>query len=253
MPHLLIGLHALALAMTGAQSEPEDDWLYAANPAQRLSEASISYETGLTLSAQCNADALVIGIIGLPEGASSIRRFERHGSDGATTSTYWRPTADGNGITNHTPFLARSLREGGRFDLSGERDDAAPVRIAIDLPGQSRNLDRVLTDCGVPLVDPFGDTQDIGDLLVRAPRLEIPESAARRHGYIQISVMCLIAQERLTSCYSPWQQPGDRAAGDALARSANGQRIQTRDPVAAEGRSLELIITGNRIRRSPSR
>ena len=250
MSYLAASLIA-ALATGGEFSrEPQavNDWDYAEDAGQKLAVASVTYSGGVSLIVQCLDGELKVGIDGLPTSASSTVRLERHRADGRIEDTYWRP-AGATLITSDSWRYGRWFRAGGPLSLTGDPEGAPPVRLEVTLPSRSDNVDRVLTACGGPLESPFDEALDVGGLLTEGPRIEMPPSALRRHDLITVYVDCYIANGRLASCRSDRQRPVDARAGAAVAREANGTRIGLSDVAAAEGRAVEVVITGNRIRR----
>ena len=242
----LAGLQiVLALSATeGHQDRPTlQDWAYVTEPSQALTAASISSPTGLTLSARCQSGEFVLQISGLPGVATEFARVERRYEDGRLEQTYWRHTGAERGeIILESPRMARSFRPGGRLTLNVALQDKEPAQLSFELPDRSENIDRVLTDCGLPLSDPFDGALNAGDLLEAVPRVSPPAWLWSRQGSIRISVECLIVAGRLSACRSPQQQPSDPRAGAAAARAANGVRVRLRDPAAAEGRYVEMVL-----------
>ena len=252
MSYVTAGLALLVALAPGegpAQDvQPLNDWDYAEDSGRSLAIASVQYSNDVSLTVQCLAGELALGIGGLPGAASFPRRLERQRADGRVEDTYWR-VSGGTLTTTDSARYARSFRAGGELVLNADPEAGPPVRIRLDLPSQSDNLDRVLTACGTPLESPFDAALDVGELMTRGPSIEMPPSAMDRHNLIRVQVECLISGGRLTSCRSERQTPADPRAGAATARGANGERVGLRDVEAAEGRRVEIIVTGNRIRR----
>jgi hypothetical protein len=240
---------ALAVFGGSGQDAPAvNDWDYAEDVGQNLAIASVEYAGGVSLIVQCLDGDFKVGIGGLPVSASSPVRLERRRADGRVEDTYWRP-AGGTLITSDSWRYGRWFRAGGPLSLTGDPEGAPPVRLELTLPSRSDNVDRVLTACGGPLESPFDEALDVGGLLTEGPRIEMPSSALQRHDLISVYVDCYIANGRLASCRSDRQRPVDARAGAAVAREANGTRIGLSDVAAAEGRTVEVVITGTRIRR----
>jgi len=251
MSYLAAWYLSAALAAGGVLAQDAaavNDWDYAEDAGQKLAVASVAYSGGVSLIVQCLDGEFTVGISGLPTFTTSIVRLERRRGDGRVEDTYWRPSGEAL-ITSPSWRYGRSLRAGGELDLKGDPEGAPPVRLALRLPSQSNNLDRVLTACGSPLTSPFDDALEVGDLMTEGPRIEMPPSALRRHNLISVYIDCLIADGRLTACRSERQRPVDARAGAAVAREADGTRVGLSDVEAANGRTVEVVITGNRIRR----
>lgn len=232
----------------GQPSQSSDDWDLAADPARNLTIASVDYASGVSLSVQCFDGGLSVGLVGLPAFAATVRQLERRFDDGRHETWYFEP-ATGNGLVAHNIRYARAFRAEGGLVLTAAPDGAPPVQIRLDLPAQSTHLDQVLSACGKALTSRFDTALDVGTLLLAAPGIEVPPSALDRHDLIQIVLDCLIVDSRLASCESESQTPQDTAAGDATARATNGKRVRVSDPAAAEGRWVQIVVTGNRIRR----
>lgn len=244
MSYLFAGLEA-ALALTGAaQTRPAvDDWDIQQDRPRELTVASVSYSSGTTLSVQCLAGDLLVAVTGLPPAAAGVRRYDRRVAGGQVEQTDWRPAASGAGITSSSARLARSFRRGGRLELVGSVQGGAPVEIALDLPTQSSNLDRVLTACGQPVSDPFDGALGIGDLLIEQPRVRIPEPAFRSYDAGQVTMECRIANARLRDCRVTRITPANPRLEAEAVRSANGTRVRLRDHEAAEGRVVEFTVS----------
>lgn len=244
MSYLLAGLGAaLVLSGAGAQTRPAtDDWAFATDRTRELSIASVSYSSGVTLSVQCLAGDLMVAITGLPANAAAIRRYDRRVEDGRTEQTVWAG-ASGNGISNGSARLARTFRRGGRLQLNASPAGQAPVEIALDLPAQSTNIDRVLTACGLPLADAFDGALNVGDLLIRQPTVSLRQSSFRSYEVAVVSLECLVAGGRLASCRAVKAEPPSAEVAAAAVNAANGRRLALRDAAAAEGRVVELVVS----------
>tara|TARA_R110000787_G_scaffold69653_1_gene154940 strand:- start:15 stop:776 length:762 start_codon:yes stop_codon:yes gene_type:complete len=242
-------LSALVVAAFGNPTAPAQttgDWDFFADPARNLTVASVDYSSGVSLTVHCLSGALTAGIRGLSDVAPSSLLFDRQRNSGSVEVSLWRPTPAGDGLINTSARDARSFRQGGTLALAANPQSDSPLRIQLDLPSQSANLDRVLGACGLALVNPIDDAPDASDVVVQVPRLEIPDPVARRYDGIQVELDCLIANARLTACQSERQLPADPAAGALTARAANGTRVRVTDAAAAEGRRLTVVVTGAR-------
>jgi len=243
-------LSALVIAGSGTPSAPgqaTDDWDFRADPARNVAAAFVDYSSGVSLTVDCERPA-DHRYPGLSDVAPSSLLFDRQRNGGEVEVSLWRATPAGDGLINTSARDARSFREGGRLALVANPQPDPPVRIELDLPSESANLDRVLTACGLALVNPIDDAPSAADLLVQVPALEIPETVSRRHDQIQIEIDCLIANGRLSACQSERQVPADPAAGAITARAANGTRVRVTDATAAEGRRVTVVVTGARRR-----
>lgn len=249
MSALSFAIQALLLVSGQAVDQPTDDWDFAVDPTRKLTVASVAYAEGSTLFAACLNDTLTVGVRGLPTPSVSTRWFERRFNDGRTETSFWEASDTGTGlISGASARVARSLRTGGRLVLNSAPDGEVPIHLALDLPTQSANLDRVLTACGRPLESPHDRAPPLGKLLEQTPA--IPPPAAVRHSSFRVEVDCIVADGRLSACLSEHQHPADKALGAAVAREANGVRVKVNDPIAAEGGWVQILVTGERRHRS---
>ncbi|HUH23528.1 MAG TPA: hypothetical protein VLZ51_05655 [Brevundimonas sp.] len=245
MSALTLAIQALLLVSGQAVDQPTDDWDFAVDPARQLTVASVAYAEGSTLFAACLNDTLTVGVRGLPTPSVATRWFERHFDDGRMESSYWEASGTGTGLISDAPArVARSLRSGGQLVLISAPDGEVPIHLALDLPTQSANLDRVLTACGRPLESPHDRAPPLGKLLEQTPAISPPPSA--RYSSFQVEIDCIVADGRLSACLSEHQRPADKGLGAAVAREANGVRVKVSDPIAAEGGWVQILVTGER-------
>lgn len=238
---------AAALTLGGAQDVGDDDWDYFAQPERQLSRAYVEYSGGQVISVQCQAGTLVTAIGGLPESAAAVRQFTRHRRDGREEAVHWRKM-DGQNILLSTSAArdARSLRGGGMFRMTGNGANRQPVEVSFELPSQSVNLDRVLTDCGYATSVPSDQALSVGMLMARPPIVQVPDWVQRRHDLITVEMDCIIAGSRLSQCRAERVTPVDNDVAEAVANRANGVEVTTRDPAAAEGRAVLFKVEARR-------
>lgn len=239
---LTFAIRALLLVSGQSVDQPTDDWDFAADPARKLTVATVAYAEGPTLFAACRNDTLTVGLKGLPTPSVATRWFERRFDDGRTESAFWEASDTGTDlISGASARVARSFRNGGRLVLNSAPDGEVPIHIAFDLPPQSANLDRVLAACGRPRESPLDRAPPLGKLLEQTPA--IPPTASARYSSYQVELDCIVADGRLSACRSEHQRPDDRALGVAVARDANGVRVKVSDPIAAEGGWVQIVVT----------
>lgn len=248
MSVLIATLRALVLVGSVVAGQTSDDWDYETAPGRAM--ASTAYAEGVMLFVACSNGAFIVGVRGLPASAQQAGTFIRTRADGRTESSYWDTSKAGGVLVSSNPGrIARSFRSGGRLILnSAPEDEGAPVHIALDLPSQSANLDRVMTECGRALESPLDDALVLtGDNLQAIPWIMPPPEGGRARYRIELE--CLVTNQRLASCRIENQAPANVALGAAYLRQANGRRIRVRDAAAAEGRSLHMLIEGGSGRR----
>lgn len=236
--------------LAAAQAEQSDDWDVVADPGGGRVIATAQYSSGVGLQVECVDGQLVVGVTGLPRTREDSVIYRRTRADGQVETSAWSVASDGSTrISPSSARYARLLRRGGVFALSSADGSRSAPGIRLDLPSQARGLDQVLTACGAELVESGDDIQDVTELFLEWPMVEPPSSIFRQHENFQISLVCAIANSRLSACRSDSQAPNDERAGDLVARKANGTRLRTADPQAAEGRTFEFVVTGTVMRR----
>lgn len=236
-------------AAAQANAQTSDDWDVSTDAGRRLTVASVEYESGALLRVQCQAGQLDVAISGLPASPADSRPYARSLPDGRLIQSYWTGApATGTLLSGEPVRDARSFKAGGALKLASGADAHPPLSIDLDLPSQSNGIDQVLTACGRPLVDPRDMLIAVNDLMLEAPSLEISDKAAR-YSDIRIEISCVVAAGRLAECQSDHETPTAPEAGEDTARLANGHRLRLRDPAAAEGQLLDVVLTGKRIRR----
>ncbi|MFC5371702.1 hypothetical protein ACFPIF_04015 [Brevundimonas faecalis] len=244
---LMFAIRTLLLVSGQSADQTIDDWDLAVDSARQLTVATVAYAEGSTLFAACLNDTLTVGLKGLPTSSVASRRFERRFDDGHTESTFWEASDKGTGLISATPArVARSFRNGSRLVLSSAPDGEVPIHLAFDVPTQSANLDRVLAACGRPLENPLDSAPPLDMLLQQTPA--IPPAASARYSSYQVELDCIVADGRLSACLSEHQRPADPALGVAVAREANGVRVKVSDPTAAEGRWVQILVSGSQNR-----
>lgn len=227
-----------------------DGWDIFVDAANDTVSASVDYASGATIVVQCQAGVLITGIAGTPLSNAASRRALLTRGDAFSPHTEWDLSAESGAAVSQDPRIARFLRLGGPVTLESMEGDPSPFRTAFALPASGAAVDQVLNACDAPLTRDRDRLLDAAGLVLAPPEVEMPEAAMREDGGAQtVYVSCLIRNSRLTGCLSERQQPLNRRAGTATARSADGTRIQVSDPAAAEGRRFEFALTGARMGR----
>lgn len=256
MPKLsvILGLLALSGSATGAAGQDTDDWDILADPERDLIVAGVQYAGGVSINVQCHAGWLNLIINGIPTSSEPFRVFSLTREDGLSRKVHFTPAPDGVHWKSEDARAVRFLKTSGKVSITSVAGDTNPVRLEVDLPTQSANLDRVLTGCGYPLTDPRDQIPDATAFLLAPPRPDMPASAMdsfpRHASAVRVEISCIISQRRLSACQSDHETPSAPDVGTATARRANGTRVSLSDAAAAEGTNLDVVVTGSRVRRS---
>jgi len=246
MKRLLTAALCAVLCAGPAMAMPQDDdWELAEDPAQQLTMASVRYEGGQAIIAQCQRGRLVVLITGLPQGEEFLRLAATR-SDGRAAAQIWVPVAVAGTYRSATPGReARFMRGGGAYVVRSAAGAPVAVSGTFDLPAQSANLDRVLTACGWALED---DRDLLGDADVTlsgarrqrgGPPYRIPSVPERE-------VSCLVREMRLHDCRADHPPSQDTPNTKSLVRAVEGERIyvaRDTDPATAEGRVFRVIAS----------
>jgi hypothetical protein len=160
-----LSMLAPASAVTNAPARQDDDWEFAADPAQGLSIASVRYDDGKAVAVQCAPAGLRVVVVGLPATTERERVLAATRADGRSDTQTWFAEPGATAFTASVNGRdARFLRGGGLFDLRSPAGSAAPIHAAFDLPTQNANLDRVLTACGYAASDERDALPHVEDL-----------------------------------------------------------------------------------------
>jgi len=233
----------------GVQTPASDDWDLTTHSAGPLTLASVDYAAGRSVRVQCLSGGLDVAVTGLTVPGPEEIELERRRGDGSVETTRWTRSPDGSLVSESAARFARSLRAPGRLVLRAPGGGAGTSGLDLPLPGESANLDRVLSDCGLSLVSALDGAVDVEPLIERFPNVPIPERALDQQDAIRVEVDCLVVNSRLAGCVSERQTPADPVAGQATAREAEGKRVRVREGADAEGGRVRIVVNGVRIRR----
>ena len=263
----------LAVVLAGAICSPalaqeEDDWEFGEDAARQLTVATVRYDAGKALVAQCEKGELKVVIVGLPAATTGSRHLNASRADGRRDSQGWFAPVGQTAFTSTTPGRdARFLRSGGMFELRSAEDEAGtPMRAGFDLPTQNANLDRVLTACGYAVTDDR-------DLLQRASELKTewqvehendrprrpsgsrsvsqPDSRSRQgpppapQAPRPSDASCIVRAGAYADCrieHAAVSAPSRNA--ESMMRRLNGTRLEAVSAAANEGRVYYLGIAG---------
>lgn len=225
-----------------AQQSADDDWDFMENRDQDQVMAFVTFDTGLGLATRCTKGVFEALIAGLPPRPAQNRQVLKMGfGDADLYETRFSSASDARAVISELPApFARKLRQGGRFRLEvpGGGEDGRTLRYDVQLPSSSASIDRTLTACDRPLVDPrdaeLDDLPESGlprDLVWRwVPEPEFPSRSVYEQGFAVIS--CLTAPNgRVRDCVVESEYPTDGGFGEAAIRGARGGRLRNRlDP-----------------------
>ena len=235
----------VAFAPVRAQ-QVADGWDLAVDAPNESVSASIEYASGVAVVVQCRSGGLVTAISHTPLSNSNSRRAVLTRGDPFSPNVEWETAAGGTAISRD-PSVVRFLRRGGPVILQSTDDDPAPFSASLELPASGAAVDQVLTACGSPLNRDHDAAPSATGLLLAAPAVEMPSAAMLQNGTPQtVYLSCLIRSSRLADCLSEYERPRNPRAGAAAARSADGTRVRVRDPAIAEGKRIEIVVTGAR-------
>lgn len=238
-----------------ALAQSDDDWDLATDSSQQLTIASVEYADGISVITQCRAGDLQTAILSLPPAAPGTGWYDLRLATGQEARTNWTRQADGTTLlANANARLVRYMKGGGRLTISSDARTNPPFRLQLDLPPGSNGLDAVLHACGYPATDERDLLLSVDELLTGFPRPIVPDRVIERRAAptFQVSISCIVSGGRYSACRSEHQLPSHPEDGQIVANEVNGVRVQATDMAAAEGRVLDLVVTGSRIRRPRS-
>lgn len=238
-------LVSLALAVTPARAGSDDDWELALDPSQELTMAAVRYEGGQAIVAQCQRGRLVVIITGLPP-QEDLLRLAATRADGRSTTQIWAPVAGPGAYRSASPAReARFMRGGGAYSVRYVAEAGAPALATFDLPAQSANLDRVLTDCGWALEDDR-DLLDDADVTLDPPSARSERPTYRLPSVPEREVSCVVREMRFQDCRAD-HPPSQRTSNTrSLIRAVQGERAYVplgTDPQSAEGKVFRIIAS----------
>ena len=245
-----------------ATAQSDDDWDVATVPVQQLTVASVEYANGVSVIAQCRSGNLQAAILGLPQATPGRAWYDFRLSTGLTTRKSLERQEDGSTLLSKgDDRLVRFLKGAGRLSLSSDAEATAPFHLQVDLPASSQGLDAVLSACGYPSVNDRDALPSVEELLTDLPRPTMPDRVVERRARagagpngrggqtFQVTISCVVADGRFMACRSEHEIPANPADGQITAAVLEGTQAQVSDVAAAEGRVLDLVLTGSRIRR----
>lgn len=228
-----------ALAQDAASAPEVDDWEFGENAASKITAAMVEFSGGQVIVVQCKAGDLSVSLVGVPQTALGARTLEIRRGDGRSDTGQWYAQAAGAALrsTAAAGRDARLLRGGGAMIVRSVAGDEHPVRMELELPAQSANLDRVLTACGRHLADlrdaiPRLDETYLGNDWLRG--LNIGSS---RQGDSSADISCVVGPElKPVDCRVEEELPVGGSLGQRLGRAVERRTLKVADPAQAIGR-----------------
>ncbi len=236
-----------ALVCGAGQAAPvhDDDWELVEDPAQELTLAAVRYDGGQSIIAQCQRGRLMLFLAGLPEGEEMLLLTATR-ADGRAGAQRWTPVVGPGTYRSVTPGReARFLRGGGSYVVRSAIGAATTVNATFDLPGQSANLDRVLTACGWALEDDRDALEEAVVFLDRpSPRRAPPPF--RVPSVPEREVSCVVREMRFRDCRADHPPSARTPNTRSLIRAVQGKVAHGpigADPAAAEGKVFRVIAS----------
>lgn len=249
-------LAIIALAFTAparAQETATQDWALVEAPERNAVIAITSFDNGITLAGRCVNGAFDVTVAGLPPVRGLSRVVRVSVGEEALTQETWTVGEDPTIAFSRLPApFARRLAVGGQFQISvpgtgGQRG----TRYVMDLPPSPETLERTLSACGRPLIDPRDANLDRDapdglsaglDWALR-PRIESPDSVQGRYvTHASVTVSCLVAGTgALTDCVIESEHPGGYGHGREVVRALRSGRVRSLTPDITLGGQLVIF------------
>lgn len=248
----------LALACLGstnpAFAQTDDDWDLSTAPDQQTTVATVDYSSGVSIVVLCRAGTLRTAILRLPPASPGSAWYDLRLGTGQTMRKLWERRSDGTTVVaDSDDRLVRFLKAGGPLSIRSDTEADAPFRMEVDLPTSSTGLDAVLGACGYPTTNDRDGAPRLDDLLIETPVVIMPDRVLERRvsrtSTFQVSISCLVSNGRYTACRSEHEVPAYPADGQMVAAELEGVPVRASDMAAAEGRLLDMVVTGSRRRR----
>ncbi|RZJ95648.1 MAG: hypothetical protein EON88_10315 [Brevundimonas sp.] len=265
----LLRLTAAFVALTTAtpalaqdNASQGEDWTLTAVPERKALMATIDFTSGLAIAARCVDGVYDVLITGLPEAARRSTSRElgiQAGDQDEPYTSVWTVGTQRNTAFSRIPaVVARDLAKGGKLQVIVPATNNGPrTRYVMELDVSSTAIERTLTACGRPMVDPRearadeidGNGQDGLPNTVQwqaMPRPVFPNPVGGRmplEGYVMLS--CVVnASGQLSECQNESEQPAGYDLWKAVERSLPRARLQLSDEASTAG----LTLAGRMVR-----
>lgn len=252
---MLKSVLALTFVLPVLAQDAAPDWDFGRDDRRRLVAASITYDSGIGITARCMRGTFELLLTGLPKapGGQPFRTLEVAFRDETFRNTSWNVSMDRTGAFSDLPApFARRLREGGRLQIRIPRAEDQPARrYVLDLPESPTAIEATLNACDRPLQNPHDQEQDgvVSESLAayklrweRQPRPEFPTPAGVEWATVAVSCVLLDEEGRVGDCIIESEHPAGYGFGNAAVHSVRRARI-----VAADDSPPGTTITGRRV------
>jgi hypothetical protein len=225
---------ACSLTSSVASAQETDDWEYGEDAERALSAAVSRYDSGHAVIVQCRAGELTVVVQGMEFGKGR-RQLDIVRADGRRDRQPWIGQSSGAAGAEAPGRAARMMRGGGAIQFRTS-EGRPTVRLGLDLPSESSNVDRVLTACGRPLEDER-DSRPIfaGELNERSFRRVYNRRDATiplEDGAAMAEVTCIVGDDlKLRDCVVEQALPTGTMFGLGTAERLTGVEV---DPVEGQ-------------------
>ena len=243
-----LAISLLAFAAAARAQEPAgQDWALVEAPERNAVIAITSFDNGITLAGRCVNGVFDVTVAGLPPARGYSRIVRVSVGDEDLKQETWTVGADPAIAFSRLPArFARRLAIGGRLQIAiPGTDGQRGTRFVMELPPSPATLERTLTACGRPLVDPrdVNLDRDAPDGLsggldwALRPRIELPDSVRGRYiTRATVTTSCLVAETgALTDCVIESEHPGGYGHGREVVRSLRTARVRSLTPEISLG------------------
>lgn len=250
------GLIATALMAATPALAQDDDWDFAENAQHQVSLASVEFGGGVALLVRCEKADFTVLVAGLPAHPDTALKVEARRADGRTsTYTLFAMPQRAERRIGSAERMARMLRGGGGLTLATAEGAAQPMRLTLDLPTQTGNLDRVIQACGRSFEGAHDNRPRIDDaLLLQRPQPAAWPSASETERDGELTCVA-DAEAVLRACTLEFANP--RRWGERVAEAFEGVKLEVADPATVAGRAydvdLGMTVVVDHIARAPSR
>ncbi len=239
MGRTLIGALGVMLCAGGAAAAQDDDWEFQEDAARRITVAAARYDAGQMIVVQCREGALTAVLTGLPQSAEALT-LNAARTDGRRIVQAWLPAGAPGAYRSASPGRdVRFMRGGGLYSVRTVEGEATAFRGAFDLPGESANLDRVLTACGWATVDDRDLLPDAVEVTAVNPREVGRQRLPTRRG-----ATTRAPRQPVEMPPPPGPPPPERTV-TCIVRDMHLRDCRADHPPSADDRDVRLTITTN--------
>lgn len=238
---VLVGVMALTCAAPSwSQDATGEDWALVEAPEQQAVIALTRFDNGVILSSRCANGVLDVTVNGLPVARGFSRPLRLSVGEEDLQAETWTIGENRTAAFSRLPAsLTRRLAKGGRLQIAvpaanGERG----IRYVMELPPSPANLERTLTACGRPLIDPRDRNTDrdapdglsSGIEWERMPRINIPDSVRGRYvSQASVTVSCVATNTgALNDCIIESEHPGGYNFGREVVRALRQASVRAK-------------------------